>query len=122
MWIVALLAALAVVFLARPVLRPRSVPLDATHRDLEDDFETGKVAEPDYRTLREELRGRALALLQAERDAARIAGERTHARGPAGPSTPPPCPACAATPRAEDRFCGRCGVPLARPAPLEASA
>jgi hypothetical protein len=137
MGLVALLAALAVIFLARPVLRPRSVALDALRappdhrerdslysalRDLEDDFETGKVAEPDYRTLREELRGRALALLQAERDAARSAGERAHAAPTRGPSIPPPCRACGAVPRPEDRFCGRCGVPLAPPAPLEASA
>ncbi|HTF32505.1 MAG TPA: hypothetical protein VK714_02255 [Myxococcota bacterium] len=138
MVLVALLAAAAVAILARPVLRPRSVALEAMQapadrrerdslytamRDLEDDFETGKVAEPDYRTLREELRGRALVLLQAERDAERIAGERARAhKAPSGPSSPAPCRACGASPRPEDRFCGRCGAPLARPAELEASA
>ncbi|HME70019.1 MAG TPA: zinc ribbon domain-containing protein [Myxococcota bacterium] len=138
MLLVALLAAAAVAILARPVLRPRSVALEAMQatpdhrerdslysalRDLEDDFETGKVAEPDYRTLREELRGRALALLQVERDAERTASERARApQAPSGPSSPALCRACGAVPRPEDRFCGRCGAPLAPPAELEASA
>jgi hypothetical protein len=136
MLLVALLATGAVAFLARPVLRPRSVALEQMElperrerdslysalRDLEDDFETGKVAEPDYRTLREELRGRALGLLQRERDAARTALEGSHALAADAAAFPAPCGACGATPRPDDRFCGRCGVPLAPRAPLEASA
>jgi hypothetical protein len=137
MLLVALLAAGAVAFLARPVLRPRSVALEAMQappdrrerdslysalRDLEDDFETGKVGEPDYRTLREELRGRALVLLQRERDAARAPVEGALALASGGTASRTPCRACGATPRPDDRFCGRCGVPLAPPAPLEASA
>jgi len=134
--LVALLAAGAVAFLARPVLRPRSVALEEMEapdrrerdslysalRDLEDDFETGKVAEPDYRTLREELRTRALALLQRERDAARTAAEGSRPLAAGAPAFPAPCGACGAMPRPDDRFCGRCGVPLRPRAPLEASA
>jgi len=138
MLLVALLAAAAVAILARPVLHPRSVAIETMQalpdrrerdslysalRDLEDDFETGKVAEPDYRTLREELRGRALALLQLERDAERSRSEQARAsQAPRGPSSPALCRVCGATPRPEDRFCGRCGAPLAPPAELEASA
>lgn len=138
MLLVALLATTAVVILARPVLRPRGAILEEIHappdhrerdslysalRDLEDDFETGKVAEPDYRTLREELRGRALALLQVERDAERIARERARTlETPSAPASSAPCRACGAAPRPEDRFCGRCGTPLVRSAEFEASA
>jgi cytochrome c-type biogenesis protein CcmI len=133
--LVGLLAAAAAALLAQPVLRRDRVAFELRQeapdrrereslysalRDLEDDFETGKVAEADYRTLREELRGRALALLQAERDAERSASDP--ARASPGPPSPAPCRACGATPRPEDRFCGRCGVRLGPPAELEASA
>jgi hypothetical protein len=137
MLFVVLLAAGAVVILAFPILRPSRVRVEAAEapperrereslytalRDLEDDFETGKVAEPDYRTLREELRGRALALLQLERDAERSAGERTRTPSVESQLSPALCPTCGATPHPEDRFCARCGSRLAPPAELEASA
>jgi hypothetical protein len=81
-------------------------------RDLDHDYETGKVAEEDWRALREELRARAMALLREERDRA----GREHAPlAPARPATGA-CPACASVPRPEDRFCAQCGAPL-RPAP-----
>ena len=41
--------------------------LYASIRDLDHDFETGKIAEDDHHVLRDELRARAMALLRAER-------------------------------------------------------
>ena len=132
--VVALFAAAAIVLLARPVLYPADVSEEAIAapaerkerdslytalRDLDDDFETGKIAESDYRTLRDELRARAVALLQAEREMARTAARAA----PAAPTSPPGCPGCGSPPRAEDRFCGRCGTQLAAEPPgREASA
>jgi len=37
-------------------------------RDLDHDFETGKIAEADYQQMRDELRGQAIALLRTERE------------------------------------------------------
>ncbi len=132
--VVALLAAIAVLLLVRPVVGAADTAEDAIAapaerkerdslytalRDLEDDFETGKIAEADYRTMRDELRGRAVALLQAERDAARAAARAA----PAAPAAPASCPSCGGTPRPEDRFCGRCGTRIAAESPgREASA
>jgi hypothetical protein len=78
--------------------------LVAAIRDLDHDYETGKVAEGDYRSFRDELRVRALALLRAER------GARGRAPGAAAAAR---CAGCGAAPRAGDRFCARCGRPLA---------
>ena len=80
-------------------------------RDLDHDYETGKVAEHDWRALREELRARAMACLREERDAA----ARESASVASAPSLEPACPACSAVPRPEDRFCARCGAALAAP-------
>ncbi len=73
-------------------------------RDLEHDHETGKIAEADYTTMREELRARAVALLRREREGI-VAAEKT--------SAPPRCDGCGAELRASDRFCSRCGRALA---------
>jgi hypothetical protein len=81
----------------------------AAIRDLEHDHETGKIAEADYASMRDELRGRALALLRREREAA---AERKRA---------PRCPACEADVGAADRFCSRCGQALAASAEGEAT-
>lgn len=72
----------------------------AAMRDLEEDFETGKVSASDHALLRDELRGRAAELLRAERD------------GAAPPASPLPsvCTKCGVELRAGDRFCGQCGT------------
>jgi hypothetical protein len=79
-----------------PVRRERE-SVFAAIRDLEHDYETGKVAEADYGTFRQELRARALTLLSQEREEA-----------------PPEslCPGCAREVDPQDRFCSQCGARL----------
>jgi hypothetical protein len=78
-------------------------------RDLEHDYEMGKLSEDDYQGLRRGLRVRAVTLLRAERET-RAAAE-AHVEG--APETPPSCPACGASSHPGDRFCARCGARLA---------
>ena len=80
-------------------------------RDLEHDHETGKIAEADYTAMSEELRARAIDLLRREREGV-AAAERTAA--------PSHCDGCGAEVRDTDRFCSRCGRPLADSPPGEA--
>jgi hypothetical protein len=80
-------------------------------RDLEHDHETGKIAEADYTAMSEELRARAIDLLRREREGV-AAAERTAA--------PSHCDGCGAEVRDTDRFCSRCGRPLAGSPPGEA--
>lgn len=74
-------------------------------RDLDHDYETGKVSDADYASFREELRARALALLREERL------EPTRAKPAAAPPAAT-CPACGTASRDRDRFCSQCGAPL----------
>jgi len=129
---VALAAAAAVSFLTGPLRRgagggttaeePETaahrerVSLYAALRDLEHDFETGKVSEEDYRTLRDDLRSRAALLLQQEREA------QPRAAAPLRLLESPRCPACGVEPRRGDRFCASCGARLEEPPGREASA
>jgi hypothetical protein len=83
-------------------------------RDLDHDYETGKVSEDDWRVLREELRARAMTYLREERDAA-ARGAAAGTPGSVPVASGPVCPACSAAPRAGDRFCARCGAALAAP-------
>lgn len=78
-------------------------------RDLEDDFATGKLSDADYATMRAELRARAVALLQAEREAE---AARAAAPEPAAPAAMPRCGACGHEAQRGDLFCGRCGARL----------
>ncbi len=78
--------------------------LYAALRDLEHDFETGKLSQEDFARMRDELRGRAASLLRAERSA--------EASPPAEPAATP-CGACGAEPPPSARFCSHCGAPLA---------
>jgi hypothetical protein len=98
-------------------LREREA-LYAALRDLEEDYETGKLSEVDHALLRDELRARAAALLQAERSGA--------TQEPATPAAPrsPFCTRCGASQRPGDRFCAQCGTALegATAAAREASA
>jgi hypothetical protein len=73
-------------------------------RDLEHDHETGKIAEADYISMRDELLARAVALLREEREGAVDAEKR---------DAPPRCPSCSTEVRATDRFCSGCGAALA---------
>jgi hypothetical protein len=101
-------------------------------RDLDDDFETGKLAAADYERMRAELRARALELLRLERERARE--PRRPAPPAAAPAAAPPpdardagstpigeletrvvrlCPACHGPTDDDWRFCSHCGAPLA---------
>ncbi len=75
-------------------------------RDLEHDFETGKLSQTDYDELRLELRTRAGRLLQRDEQAAPT---------PPVTSAPPPselyCTSCGKARAQDDRFCSQCGKP-----------
>jgi hypothetical protein len=73
----------------------------ASIRDLDEDFETGKLTEQDHAALRGELRAQAVRLLQAEREAA--------------PAAASGCASCGAELPQDARFCPGCGVRLAKP-------
>ena len=76
-------------------------------RDLDHDFETGKLAEEDYEAFRSELRARAVALLREE---------RLETATPSEPG-PPRCPECQTAVDADARFCSQCGAALSAAAP-----
>lgn len=82
-------------------------------RDLELDFETAKIEAADYQTLRGELRGRALELLQQERDANALpatAGQPSRAQHSV-PQTPATnCHSCGNELSAGWQFCPKCGT------------
>jgi hypothetical protein len=118
--LVGLSAALAIFYLVAPLRTARAAPAAASREgesaaqrerealyaaiaDLDHDFETGKISEGDHRTLRDDLRARAVALLRAERSAPVV---------PA-PLAAPACPSCSEPVGAADRFCAHCGSPLA---------
>ena len=111
-------------------------------RDLDLDFETGKLDSQEHQVMREELRARALSLLQQERDAAaraEVGGEAggKPAAGPAAAVRPEMgvasssaaarssaeahpgavgyCPACGTAAEASWQFCVRCGGALPSP-------
>jgi hypothetical protein len=91
-----------------PELSPAALEREAVMRsirDLDEDFDTGKLEAEDHARLRDELRARAVALLRAEREGA-AAPETTRA------AALERCPGCSGAVRAEDRFCPACGAPL----------
>jgi hypothetical protein len=75
--------------------------------DLEHDFETGKVSADDHASMHEELRGRAVALMRAERSG----NEGAETAEPA-----PRCKSCDAALAPDHRFCPQCGTALERAA------
>jgi hypothetical protein len=81
---------------------------------LDEDFDTGKLSEPDHARMRQELRARAVLLLRRERDAGEARPAAPAARvAPAAPIAPGACPGCGAAIAANDRFCAQCGARLA---------
>jgi len=99
---------------AEPAARREREALLASIRDLDEDHETGKISDDDWRSMRAELRARAARLLEEER----LAQEPVPAPEPAAL----PCPRCAHEPGPEDRFCSRCGAALAHPGSRAATA
>jgi hypothetical protein len=108
--------------------------LYGTIRDLEHDFETGKVAESDYEQTRAELRARAVDLMRQEREtqpgatpldavtAAKAPAEEASAAAATSttasttPGTGGYCPACGGLIDPAWRFCSHCGGALSPPA------
>jgi hypothetical protein len=84
-------------------------------RDLDDDFDTGKLTPEDHAALRGGLVARAVQLLEAEREAA---DERRPRPGPSealsvAPRAARACASCGAEPPQAARFCPQCGAKLA---------
>jgi hypothetical protein len=80
----------------------------AAIRDLEDDFETGKISAEDRGEMLSELRARAAALLRAERAASTASTD-----DPAAPAPATACRSCGAPLAAAAHFCSECGEPIA---------
>lgn len=100
----------------------RSAALSAL-RDLDFDFQTGKVNEQDYPALRQQLVAEAARYMQAQTEDEKLeslirvhkASQGKQAAGPqagssaAGSST---CPSCGKRVKADDLFCRSCGARL----------
>jgi hypothetical protein len=99
---------------------PLQLQRDAVYQDIRDidhDFETGKLSEEDHAEMRAELRGRAIELLRRERASAATAAEPGTADAPdTAAEAPRPgsfCPGCGARADADWSFCSACGRNLA---------
>jgi len=79
-------------------------------RDLDHDFETGKIEAADYETMRSDLRAQAVALLHEERSQA-----EARTKTPAAPVEAAKrfCPHCGGAAAQDWRFCSHCGGRLA---------
>jgi hypothetical protein len=75
-------------------------------RDLDEDFETGKLSVEDHAAMRSEMRERAVALMRQERAAADAAGAEL-AKAPAPVES---CAACSEPMPEDARFCPKCGA------------
>jgi hypothetical protein len=100
---------------ARPAADERESVLEAI-RALDEDFEVGKVAEADYREMRQRLRAEAVHWLRQEREA----GERPET--PDLPRVQETCPECGTDVGPDALFCSHCGTRLSgHSAPQESS-
>lgn len=83
-------------------------------RDAEYDFETGKLDEQDYKSLKRQLSAEALqALKELEAEGGRDAVEAEIAAARREMEGGVRCPACKNRNPAGSRFCGACGAALA---------
>ena len=90
---------------AEPAILRATVEREAvigTLRDLDEDYETGKLSEADHAQMRDELRARAVALLREEREGSKREPTESAAF----------CAQCGASLRSGDRFCAQCGASL----------
>lgn len=147
-----LLAVLAVGYVALPIFQPsRSVLLDEdgplteliqrkdtlllTIKELEFDYQTGKLSAEDYTRMDQRLRHQAIALLrqieQTMPSSADLESEieaeilrRRRVTTPAAPSerAQQSCPTCQADIHPGNKFCPQCGTRLASDAPSVAVA
>jgi hypothetical protein len=136
-------AAIVLLFVVSPLRRSISVRADeqddrsglaherdlvyATIRDLEHDFETGKVAEQDYQQTRQELRARAVDLMREEASRGEGASSREGASQSgieaaatiegSAQATSGFCPACSGKVDPGWQFCSHCGGALVAAGP-----
>jgi hypothetical protein len=89
--------------------RERAALYAAIH-DLDHDHETGKLADADWREMRDSLRARAVELMSNERAAGRAASSDEPT---SQDRTAMACPACNEPAAPGARFCAQCGKPLA---------
>jgi len=94
-----------------PAARREREALYQSIRDLDEDFEMGKISPADHESLRGELRARALSLLRAERAASGPGPLEPPAPGAPEPG-PAHCAGCGAPAQTEHRFCPHCGAAL----------
>lgn len=80
-------------------------------RDLDFDYQTGKVSEEDYHPLRNQLVADAAQLIEAVKQEEARLEEQLHARWQAK-AQKEKCPACGGVLTPEDRFCPTCGQPV----------
>jgi len=145
LWITVLiglvLAALATWFVVLPLFDPqpqliidedgpladllqRKETLLLSIKELEFDYQTGKLSSEDYQRLDQRARHQAIALLrqiekaipdsanlEAELEAA-IRRQRKAVEAVAPAESAPTCPRCATALRASDNFCPKCGLAL----------
>ncbi len=97
-----------------PAERERAAVVAAL-RDLEHDFETGKIEPGDYQTIRTELRGQALALMREARDgpAPEESPAAQVAQAAPSPDVARFCTDCGSRAEPQHRFCAGCGKALA---------
>jgi RNA polymerase subunit RPABC4/transcription elongation factor Spt4 len=111
----------------RRALRERKAALLGALRDLDFDYETGKLSADDYRSLRESATARAVEVLkrletmdaewqrvQQEVDAELARRKKAPAAPAVASGTRAACASCGAPRREADRFCPQCGTPAAR--------
>lgn len=127
---------------ARRALQAEKEAVYAALKDLDFEYQTGKLSDQDYGDLRESYRARALSILSASdrlKAAAPAAEPDGAARCPRCAHGNPPgskfceacgaplaaesaCPACGIGVAAEDRFCAECGAPVGGGAAAHAGA
>jgi hypothetical protein len=124
---VASAAIASVFFLSAPLRAPRKALLGekatsrtATERasvysairDLDDDFDTGKISREDHDVMMKELRARAAELLREERSAKQVQPQpRPETATPQG-APPSFCSQCGEALAPNARFCAQCGERL----------
>jgi len=105
---------------AEPAASRERVEVIESLRDLDHDYETGKLSREDYDAMRAELRAQAVELLRREREeAAPAAAVPAPASAPAAERGETAeaqfCPQCGQAAQTGWRFCARCGAALPGP-------
>ncbi len=126
--IVISLALLAALYIGYPLFqsRSRSMNFDLNHRvedleakkaeiyaaikDIEFDYEMGKLSEEDYQELREQYKAQAVQILR-QLDQMK-SGTRRRTKAKTGQRAARFCSQCGAPAAQGDRFCANCGHPL----------